>query len=195
MGDVCKLHRFVGGGLAKEGGPTLPSLARLGPGSLPQSLRKRTDTQTHAQKIWDRVGSALWWSSAFYKSNLETWNGYFIYLKFKSKGLLHCIQLNKKIGLGHLGQEGSGGKQSRAVVIWEEEAVVASLAHTANSCTWQKRALPFSSEPQRLSPPHRSEASGSLMWLCPRQRYTRTQNVILSLHVRLGLPPLPFRGT
>lgn len=111
------------------------------------------------------------------------------------EGAAHCIQLNKKIGLGHLGQEGSGGKQSRAVVIWEEEAVVASLAHTANSCTWQKRALPFSSEPQRLSPPHRSEAPGSLMWLCPRQRYTRTQNVILSLHVRLGLPPLPFRGT
>lgn len=93
----------------------------------PASLIKEMDSQTHVQKIWDQVGSALWWSNAFYKSNLETWNGYFIYLKFKSKGLLDCLQLNKKMGLGSLGQEGSGGKQSQAVVVWEEEAVVASL--------------------------------------------------------------------
>lgn len=127
MWEVRKLHRVVGGGLAKKGGPTLPSLARLGLTNLPQSLRKWTDTQTHVQKIWDQVGSALWWSSAFYKSNLETRNSYFIYLKSKSRGLLHCLPLNKKMGFGSLGREGSGGKQSRAVVIWEEEAVVASL--------------------------------------------------------------------
>lgn len=50
MGDVCKLHRFVGGGLAKEGGPTLPSLARLAwswkPASVIEEMDRHTDTCT-----------------------------------------------------------------------------------------------------------------------------------------------------